>query len=170
MTTNGRGSIPTGRRGSQRSSLWERPGFLIRRLHQIHVAIFLEECAAENITPVQFGLLSVLLEEPGCDQITLAEKLGIDRTNVADVVRRLERRGWITRVVNAADRRMRVVSLTDEGRKFVGRTHAKMQRAQTRLLSPLNEADRARFVELLGRLVAANNALGRAKLRAGESD
>src|ERR1700704_5815821 len=38
----------------------QTPGFLIRRLHQIHVAIFLEECAAFNITPVQFSLLKTL--------------------------------------------------------------------------------------------------------------
>ena len=150
----------------RRTALWDRPGFLVRRLHQIHVAMFLQECAAENVTPIQFGLLSVVLDEPGCDQITLAEKLGIDRTNIADVIRRLERRGWIKRTTNATDRRMRSVSLTDQGRMFVSRTHTKMQRAQERLLSPLNEKERAEFVNLLQRLVAANNAFGRAKLRA----
>ncbi len=149
----------------QPTPLWERPGFLVRRLHQIHVAMFLQECAADNVTPVQFGLLSAVLDQPGCDQITLAEKLGIDRTNIADVIRRLERRGWVRRVVNATDRRMRAVSLTDEGRMFVNRTHARMQRAQERLLSPLGEKERAQFVDLLQRLVAANNAFGRAKLR-----
>ena len=40
--------------------LQERPGFLIRRLHQIHVALFMEECAAESITPVQYSILTAL--------------------------------------------------------------------------------------------------------------
>jgi DNA-binding MarR family transcriptional regulator len=154
-----------GESDGQRLPLWDRPGFLVRRLHQIHVAIFLDECAEGNVTPVQFGLLSVLLQEPGCDQITLAEKLGIDRTNIADVISRLERRGWLSRKVNTKDRRVRVVSLTAKGKMFVGRTHAKMQRAQERLLSPLSASDRVLFVDLLRRLVAANNVLGRAKLR-----
>lgn len=145
--------------------LWDRPGFLVRRLHQIHVAIFLEECAQDNVTPIQFGLLSVLLQDPGCDQTTLAQKLGIDRTNIADVISRLERRGWITRTSNRDDKRMRMTSLTARGKVFVARTHAKMQRAQERLLAPLNANDRAVFVDLLHRLVAANNSLGRAKLR-----
>ncbi len=167
MAKSVRRTTSLGKSSGQRLPLWDRPGFLVRRLHQIHVAIFLDECAEENVTPVQFGLLSVLCQEPGCDQITLAEKLGIDRTNIADVIRRLERRGWLSRKVSPADRRMRVVSLTDKGGTFVGRTHIKMQRAQKRLLSPLSESDRARFVELLRRLVAANNGLGRAKLRSG---
>lgn len=132
--------------------------------------MFLQECAAENVTPIQFGLLSVVLNEPGCDQITLAEKLGIDRTNIADVIRRLERRGWVKRTANPNDRRMRSVTLTDRGRMFVTRTHPKMQRAQERLLSPLSERDRRRFVDLLQHLVASNNAFGRAKLRDPEKE
>ena len=32
--------------------LWSRPGFLVRRLNQIHYALFFEECTSPNITPV----------------------------------------------------------------------------------------------------------------------
>ncbi len=127
--------------------------------------MFLQEFAADNVTQVQFGLLSIVRDQPGCDQLTLAEKLGIDRTNIADVLRRLERRGWLKRAVNPKDRRMRAVSLTNEGRAFVNRTHSRMHRAQERLLKPLAKNDREGFMDLLQRLVAANNAFGRAKLR-----
>ena len=56
----------------------QTPGFLIRRLHQIHVAIFLEECAAFNITPVQFSLLKALSVGAEMDQATIATKIGVD--------------------------------------------------------------------------------------------
>ncbi|HYB09490.1 MAG TPA: MarR family winged helix-turn-helix transcriptional regulator, partial [Alphaproteobacteria bacterium] len=69
--------------------LWSRPGYLIRRLHQIHQALFLDECRTFRITPIQYGLLTVLSTHPGIDQVTLAAELGIDRTNVADVLARL---------------------------------------------------------------------------------
>src|SRR5262245_30531919 len=62
--------------------LWARPGFLIRRLHQIHYALFFEECAAFDITPVQYGLLTTLAANPDLDQNSLCRELGIDRTNV----------------------------------------------------------------------------------------
>ena len=45
---------------AERLPLWRRPGYLIRRLHQIHYALFFEECAAFGITPVQYGLLTLL--------------------------------------------------------------------------------------------------------------
>jgi len=71
--------------------LWGRPGFLLRRLHQIHYALFFEECAGFDITPVQYGLLTTLSLNPDLDQNSLARELGIDRTNVADVLNRQRR-------------------------------------------------------------------------------
>ena len=68
--------------------LWARPGYLLRRLHQIHYALFFEECARFDITPVQYGLLTTLSLNPDLDQNSLARELGIDRTNVADVLNR----------------------------------------------------------------------------------
>src|SRR5579872_284415 len=52
---------------SIRLPLWSRPGYLVRRLHQIHTALFAEECKAFAITPVQYGLLTALLHFPGSD-------------------------------------------------------------------------------------------------------
>jgi len=48
--------------------LWGRPGYLLRRLHQIHYALFFEECAGFDITPVQYGLLTTLSLNPDLDQ------------------------------------------------------------------------------------------------------
>ena len=73
--------------------LWGRPGFLLRRLHQIHYALFFEECAGFDITPVQYGLLTTLSLNPDLDQNSLARELGIDRTNVADVLNALRDAG-----------------------------------------------------------------------------
>jgi len=58
--------------------LWGRPGFLLRRLHQIHYALFFEECAGFDITPVQYGLLTTVSLNPDLDQNSLARELGID--------------------------------------------------------------------------------------------
>src|ERR1700730_16523655 len=63
------------------SELWSRPGFLVRRLHQISVAIFLEEMAGLEITPVQYGALMIVAADPGIDQSALAAELGIDSAN-----------------------------------------------------------------------------------------
>ncbi|MEE8444474.1 MAG: MarR family transcriptional regulator, partial [Alphaproteobacteria bacterium] len=143
--------------GQAAGTLWDRPGFLVRRLHQIHVAMFLEECAGASMTPVQYGLLSILAEAPGLDQVALAAELGIDRTNVADVLERLERRGLLTRAVNPRDRRMKLATLTNAGKGYVRKNRALMLRAQERLLDPLSPGDARSFMALLRRLVEENN-------------
>lgn len=155
---------------AERLPLWRRPGYLIRRLHQIHYSLFFEECAPFGITPVQYGLLTILSTHPDADQVTLANALGIDRTNVADVLRRLEQGGLIDRRRNAEDRRMVLARLTPQGEDLVERMHPSMATAQERLLSVLSEAEREVFLSTLMRLLEANNRYGRAPLKASQGE
>jgi DNA-binding MarR family transcriptional regulator len=148
-----------------KSPLWTRPGFLVRRLHQIHSALFFEETRKFNITPVQFSLLTVLLHQSGSDQVTIASEVGLDRTNVADVLRRLTRRGLVRCQRSRLDRRSLVASLTDEGVKLTTRMHAAVLRAQERLLVPLEPAFQPAFMEMLLKLIEGNNQYSRVPLR-----
>ncbi len=150
--------------GASISSIWDRPGFLVRRLHQIHVAMFLKAMSKEKITPIQYGLLSILLDRPGLDQLSVAGELGIDRANVGDVLNRLEKRKLITRVTDPSDRRRRICLPTRDGIAFVHKHYRNMQQAQERLLEPLNPEERKTFMSLLHRLVDENNDEGRATL------
>jgi len=155
---------------ADRLPLWRRPGYLIRRLHQIHYALFFEECDVFGVTPVQYGLLTILSTRPDADQVTLANALGIDRTNVADVLRRLEQGGLIRRRRSIEDRRMVLARLTPAGEDLVERMHPYMARAQERLLSVLDDGEREAFIATLMRLLEANNQYGRAPLKAARSE
>ncbi len=145
--------------------LFARPGFLIRRLHQIHVAMFLEEFKSQNITPVQYGLMTAVAALPGLDQTALGQEVGLDRTTTADVVKRLEDRGLLERHPNPLDRRTRHVRLTAEGQTRVVELQADMTRAQDRLMEPLRPAEKAMLMDLMRRLVEANNQYSRTILR-----
>lgn len=147
------------------TSIWDRPGFLVRRLHQIHVAMFLDAMSDENITPIQYGLLSILVDRPGLDQLSLAEELGIDRANVADILSRLEQRQLLTRLTDPNDKRRKICLPMPEGIAFVQKHHESMRKAQESLLEPLTPQERRTFVALLRRLVDENNDFGRAPLK-----
>src|SRR5450631_2774471 len=95
--------------------LGQRPGFLIRRLHQIHVALFQERCAKFEITPLQYSLLSALAVRGLADQTTLAADVALDRTTTTGALKRLEARGFIQRAVRREDRRARACRLTASG-------------------------------------------------------
>lgn len=155
---------------SERLPLWKRPGYLVRRLHQIHYAIFFEECDGFGITPVQYGLLTILSTTPDSDQVTLANALGIDRTNVADVLVRLEQRGLVARTRSKLDRRMVLARLTPVGEALVESMHPAMARAQERLLETLPDGERDQFLATIMRLLEANNKYGRAPLGGSKMD
>jgi DNA-binding MarR family transcriptional regulator len=144
----------------QRMPLNSRPGYLVRRLHQIHSAIFLEECQQFAITPVQYGLISALLASPGMDQVTLGGEVGIDRTNVADVLNRLAERGLVRRERSKADRRSMVAFVTKDGENVAEKMYESMRRAQERLLSPLRPEFRAAFLAMLTELIEGNSKYG----------
>jgi DNA-binding MarR family transcriptional regulator len=145
--------------------IWKRPGFLVRRLHQIHMAIFLKECAAEQVTPVQWGILTIVKEHPGVGQVELADELGLDRSNVANVVDRLVRRGVLKQTMNKLDRRKRSITITPQGLQMLARFETKAERAQSRLLQVLTAQERKQFTGLLERLVEQNNEFSRAPIR-----
>lgn len=144
--------------------LWSRPGYVLRRLHQISAAVFLEEMADLALTPVQFGAMTIIAIHPGIEQSTVAAELGIDRANMADVVARLIKNGLAFREVSARDRRVKQVYLTEQGIASVKEGDRRLKRVQERLLEPLDEPEREVFVRLMWRLTKGNNALGRAVL------
>jgi DNA-binding MarR family transcriptional regulator len=148
-----------------RLPLWSRPGYLIRRLHQIHCALFLEECRDSRLTPVQYGLLTALSFRGELDQGSLAEELGLDRTTAAEVLSRLESRGLVKRKPNPRDRRARLARITRRGRSLTAAMFSSMQRAQDRMCAPLSQKERDAFMATLIRLIEANNEYGRGTLR-----
>jgi MarR family transcriptional regulator, lower aerobic nicotinate degradation pathway regulator len=141
--------------------LQERPGFLIRRLHQIHTALFADECGGQSITPVQYSILTALDQMGMAEQIVLARAVGLDTTNVADVLARLERQRLVRRRVSRQDKRMKAVSLTEGGRALLRRVDAGAARAHERTLAALAPKDRARFMRDLTRLVSLNSEISR---------
>lgn len=132
--------------------LYQRPGFLLRRAHQISAAIFERACAELNLTPAQYGVLTVVAGQAGIDQTSLARALAFDKVTVLRVLRGLEERGLCRREVSATSRRQMAVYLSDEGRRLLRRARQPVQRAYDELLSPLDARERTQFIALLTRL------------------
>jgi|TARA_R110002020_G_scaffold437327_3_gene647548 DNA-binding MarR family transcriptional regulator len=149
----------------QRSPLLGRPGFLIRRLHQIHCGLFLDETQGHDVTPVQYSLLTTLSMLGETDQITLANEIGLERTSVAEVIARLEKKGLLLRKQSTADRRVKLVKLSRKGQYLLKKLEAKVQKAHERTVEALPEDERALFILQLIRLVEANNDIGSAPFK-----
>ncbi len=138
------------------------PGHSIRRLQQIAVAVFLQEAEPFGLTPVQFGALQAVRRSPGVDQRTLATTIGLDTSTTGGVIDRLEARGLLRRNPSPTDRRVRLLTPTDEGIALLDQVYPAMLRAQERILEPLPAGERQEFMRMLQVLVKANNELSRA--------
>lgn len=134
------------------------PGHDIRRLHQIAVALFMEETEAFGVTPVQYAALQAVQNAPGLDQRTLARTIGFDTSTIGGVVDRLEARGLMQRNASAQDRRVRLLTLTNAGQQLVADLVPAMLQAQERILAPLPAPERGEFLRMLGVLIADRNA------------
>lgn len=132
------------------------PGHLIRRAHQLAVAIFMEETDGFDITPIQFAILNVLIDDPGEDQVTLAGKVAFDAATFGSVIGRLETKGWVRREPDAQDRRRKLLWITDDGEEAAARMKRAVNRVQSRILAPLSAAEREQLVALLGKLVSSH--------------
>ncbi len=134
----------------------QAPGHLIRRAHQLSVAIFMEETADYDVTPVQFAILNALMGTNGVDQVTLAAHVAFDAATSGSVIGRLEAKGWVRREADLHDRRRKLLWVTPEGEQAVQQMKRAVARVQTRLLGPLNATEREQIVRLLGKVVAGH--------------
>ena len=133
------------------------PGHLIRRLHQKSTHVFTQRVrdAGFDLTPVQFAALDALSHVPGIDQAGLADVVGKDPATIGAVVDRLAQKGLLTRSRSKADRRARVLEMTEEGRRVIAALLPLVDALQKEVLGGLDEAEYEQFVRLAAKAAAA---------------
>ena len=144
--------------------LYDTPGFVVRRLHQIVVSACYEGWGDLDISPVQYGALMAVRAFPGIDQRALARAIAIDRSSIGTVSGQLERRGLIARRKGTRDKRNKELFLTAKGAGVLRRAQPLAWEIQDRILAPLLAKEREEFLRLLAKLVENNNSLSRAPL------
>jgi MarR family transcriptional regulator, lower aerobic nicotinate degradation pathway regulator len=131
----------------------KRLNYLIRRMHQTADAFYADETEPLDITPVQLAALRAIQFRPGTDQLRLANAIKLDRTTIAGVVLRLEKKQLITRAPAPHDRRSNLLYLTEAGRNLLGVLLPAADRAQRRMLAKLSPEERRILLDLIVRVV-----------------
>jgi DNA-binding MarR family transcriptional regulator len=150
-------------------AVYTAPGYLFRRMQQIAVAIFVEECKAFDLTPVQYASLIAIHTHPGIDATRLSAVIAFDRSTLGNVIERLQAKGLIERKPAREDRRVRLLYLTRQGAALLRDIMPCVDKAQARMLQPLKPADRKTLLALLTQLVDLNNEASRVPLRAEDA-
>jgi len=132
------------------------PAYLIRRLHMICTAMVAEEFEDEDMPVSQWAVLTIIESHPEIDQSGLAEIISFDKTNTGRLVDQLEAKGLVERRPNDSDRRVWMLRCTPLGLKIRKRLRPRGIATQERLLSCLEPADRELLIDLMSRVIAAN--------------
>src|SRR5690348_11149328 len=96
-------------------AVYGKPGYLFRRMQQIAVSIFVEECKSFDLTPVQYAALVAIQTHPGIDATRLSAVIAFDRSTLGNVIERLEAKGLIERAASAEDKRVKLLTITKAG-------------------------------------------------------
>src|SRR6201997_310628 len=118
-------------------AVYTAPGYLFRRMQQIPVALFMEECKTFDLTPVQYAALIAIRTHPGIDATRLSAVIAFDRSTLGSVIERLEAKNYVERKPAPEDKRVKLLYLTKAGSSLLRDVIPSVDRAQTRMLQPL---------------------------------
>jgi DNA-binding MarR family transcriptional regulator len=138
-------------------------------MQQIAVALFMEECKAYDLTPVQYAALVAIQTHPGIDATRLSAVIAFDRSTLGSVIERLEAKDYVVRKPSREDKRVKLLHLTRSGTAVLREIMPSVDRAQARMLQPLQPPDRETLLALLTQLVDLNNEASRVPLRAEDA-
>lgn len=126
---------------------------LLHRAGQCADELFASQIGAMDITPRQFAVLKALASNEDPSQSLLVEKTGIDRSTMADIIRRLVGKSFVQRRRTRRDARMYAVRLTEKGRNALEAAEPAVRETDDRILAAVPSAQRDQFLRTLTRIV-----------------
>ncbi|GAA2618126.1 MarR family winged helix-turn-helix transcriptional regulator [Streptomyces axinellae] len=135
------------------------PGYQVRRLYQAYLAAWVRT-VDPTLTGPQFAVLTTVHANPGSDQSSMASAVALDTSTMADMARRLEKRGLLERRTSPADGRRKLLYLTESGERMLRETNGRARELDERLLEQYDPAGRDRLLRELTALADDWERLG----------
>ncbi|MGH1418612.1 MAG: MarR family winged helix-turn-helix transcriptional regulator [Hyphomicrobiaceae bacterium] len=129
------------------------PLHLLHRAGQCADELFAKNIGDGDVTPRQYEVLKAIDQSDEPSQTQLVAKTGIDRSTLADIVRRLVQRGLVQRQRTRRDARTYAVRLSDQGVVALNNTKPSVDATNTAILAAVPDADREVFLNSLNRIV-----------------
>jgi DNA-binding MarR family transcriptional regulator len=136
-------------------SIDRSPLHLLHRGEQCASDLFLAIMPVDDLTPRQFAVMTTIAKFEGLSQTHLVDRTGIDRSTIADITRRLLKKGLVQRKRTREDARAYAVKLTETGWRILRAAEPIMKTVDETILSALPATQRERFVDDLSAIVAA---------------
>jgi DNA-binding MarR family transcriptional regulator len=138
--------------GPEMGMLTSLLGYQLRRAHVAVFQHYGETMGAADITPGQFGMLTVIGTNPGLSQTQLGTALGIDRSTVVAMIDRLESRRLVLRAPSPTDRRSHALQLSGDGKALLLRLEEMVRVHESHIARDLSPEERTILLALLDRI------------------
>lgn len=126
-------------------------GFCIKQIHDRMEKQANNAMRSSDLTMMQVSVL-LALQESGEKQMSMKElekSFGIAQSTVAGIVSRLEQKGFVEALGDAADKRVKRVHITAAGEKCCAESACHKEEAEKRLLKDFSEEERRALHALL---------------------
>jgi DNA-binding MarR family transcriptional regulator len=135
------------------ADLGQSPLHLFHRAVQVVTEIYQAEMASHDLTARQYAVLFALANSDGMSQSELVDATGIDRSTMADIVRRMLKKGIVQRKRDKDDARAYEVKITEEGTRLFKVVMPIVHRIEEKLLASLKGRRVDEFLDSLGMIV-----------------
>jgi DNA-binding MarR family transcriptional regulator len=153
-------------RGANGFDLTQSICYLLRVCDQQAGDFFARESSGGDLTRPQFMVLAGVDHHEGGSQTDLVGMVKIDRSTLAEMMRRMNDKGLLHRERTAGDARANAVRMTASGRKALRAGRMAHERVERALLAPLSPGDRTKLIKLLSMVAAGAEAAGAKSRRA----
>lgn len=133
------------------------PSHILHRVGQVASDLYIKEFGKNGLTQRQFAVLAALSGKNISSQSELVNKTGIDRSTLAEIVARMEKRGLLLRKKSATDSRANDVSLTAEGFDEYQNALPRFEKIDAEIISSLGAGKKRKFIEIMALLVGGEN-------------
>ena len=128
---------------------------LLHRASQLAEDCFARLLPGIDVTPRQVAVLAAIDKNHGASQSYICNITGVDRSTLADIVRRLMGRNLVRRKRSRSDARAYQLYVTEEGRRTLRLVSPILTSVEHELLAALRMEDRTKLIDLLCDLTAA---------------
>jgi len=129
---------------------------LLHRAEQLAADRF-TQLVGDSVTLRQFAVLAAIAESPGLSQSDLVRATGVDRSTMADMMTRMEKRGWVTRAASTVDARAHAVRLAAAGVTILAAATHHARAADAAILDALPRTKRRAFLNTLNKLAKVSD-------------
>jgi DNA-binding MarR family transcriptional regulator len=157
------------RKANGNFDLSQSPSHLLRRCVQYANDLFSRETAANDLTKQQFTVLAAVEQNEGISQTDLVGLTGIDRSTLAEMIRRMIDKGLLDRERTESDQRANAVRIAASGKKALRSARTANERVERTLLASLSAGDRTKFLKMLATVASKAESSPSSSRSAGKS-